>query len=133
MEFAYPHTPNGFYTSFDLINIFNASGSNFLRLDSTITQLSGIQGFRWRYIPNTLFSTSFISPGLLIFNKLVIVLTTTTMKFFVNGVQVGTTQTLITPIDLSLDRMSISNYMLIKSMLYFPHALTDAQSIALTT
>ena len=133
MEFAYPHTPNGFYTTFDLINIFNASGSNFLRLEASVFQSLGTQGFRWRYIPNNLLSTNFTSPGLLVFNKLIIVLTTTTMKFFVNGVQIGTTQTLTTPIDLSLDRMSVGNYVLIKSMLYFPHTLTDAQSIALTT
>jgi len=134
IEFAYPHTPNPFYTIFEMIHLFNKDGYNFFKYYSFQDKSTSFMSERWLYMPNNLY-TSF--PGhlpLLQFRKSVIVFTTNTMTFYSDGAKVGSTQTLSTPVDLSLDRVyTPAAYMLLKSMIYFPHALTDSQAIALTT
>lgn len=133
IEFALPHTVNGFYTTGDLINFFDPNGNNFLRLDGIVYYNIGAQAFRWRYVPNSIVTAVTGNVKLLQFNKLLLVMTSSSMKFFFNGTQVGTAVALPSP-NISLDRIAtVSPYLLTKSLLYFPHALTDSQAIALTT
>jgi hypothetical protein len=54
------------------------------------------------------------------------------MVFYEGGNVISTTN-LTTPVQLSLDKITSVGYMLIKSIIYFPHALNSSQAIALTT
>jgi hypothetical protein len=131
LEFAYSSTINGFYTTSELASLTNTQGTRIFTLAGVG---SSFQSYRWQYNPQaSFFTTSAPDIPPLIFNKSVLVFTTNSLKFFASGSQIGTTQTLTTPVDLSLSRITTSGYMLIKSMVYYPHALTDAQAIALTT
>jgi hypothetical protein len=132
IEFAYANTPNGFYTTFDQVGLFNTSGSKIFNLQASINNITGYTGYRWRYEPNLLFTTAPSSMGLLNMRKSVLVFTTNQMVLYHGGSIISTTN-LTTPVNLSLDSISILGYMLIKSIIYFPHALNSSQAIALTT
>lgn len=137
VEFAYPYSFNPFYTSADMLNFFNSSGSNTLRFTGIGGSLNTpVNSMRWQYLIGGSTFTS-VSPnnGLLTFRKHLLTFTKTRMKYFYQGSQVGSTITLTLTSSLDLDRIQTPSgqYMLIKNISYFPYELTDAQAIALTT
>jgi hypothetical protein len=131
VEFAYANTPNPFYTTFEMLSLFNVSGSRIFNLQASISS-AGYTGCRWRNDTNSLFTGNSTNMGLLNMRKFVLVCTSNQMVFYGGGSVISTTN-LTTPVQLALDKITSVGYMLIKSIIYFPHALNSSQAIALTT
>jgi len=130
VEFAYANTPNSFYTTFDQILLYNTSGSNIFTLQASVSTI--FTGCRWRNNTNSLNTGNSTNMGLLNMRKFVLVCTSNQMIFYEGGNVISTTN-LTTPVQLALDKITSVGYMLIKSIIYFPHALNSSQAIALTT
>lgn len=132
IEFAYPHTPNSFYTTFDMLQVVNTQRVQIFNLQAQVNQNIGFNGYRWAYTPQASTFTGIRQVALKTFQKSVIVFTTNSLRFHAAGALVST-NTLTTAANLAPDKIVTGGpYLLIKQLVYLPHTLSTTQANELT-
>lgn len=133
IEFAYPHTPNPFYTTFDMMQVVNTQRVQIFNLQAQVNQNIGFNGYRWVYTPQASTFTGTQQVALKTFQKSVIVFTTNSLRFHAAGGLVSTTN-ITTAANLAPNRIVTgSPYLLIKQLIYLPYALSSAKANEMTT